>query len=123
MGAAEYLDIATGAAGTLLAGGITATGAAAGSRIAHLFRRGTADEQSTVVALIGDPVASYEQRIERLAAQIYAHLVTHPDALVEFATLATAGSSTYNQQNTGSGTFIGRDHVGDLTINHHGTSR
>ncbi|MCJ0873307.1 hypothetical protein [Streptomyces sp. AP-93] len=51
------------------------------------------------------------------------HLDAHPEAIPEFKALTMEGTTVYNQQNTGSGLFIGGDNHGGLTINHGGLAR
>lgn len=119
----EIMAVATGAAGTLVAAGVTGSAQAVRARIFALLRRGSAEEQDAVVAIAEDATGLTEaEKIEALAVRIAAHVMAHPDALPEVEAVAVADSAgtNYHQHNTGSGIFIGRDHVGNLTINHGG---
>lgn len=121
---AELLAIATGAAGTLVASGVAGGALALRERVASLLRRATAGERDAVTEIIENGSGlTASQMIEILASCLADYLVAHPDAIPEFEASARGGVSVYNQHNTGTGVFIGRDHCGDLTINHGGESR
>ncbi|MFB6948680.1 hypothetical protein ACFCXP_03495 [Streptomyces niveus] len=79
------------------------------------------DEVTEIVENGSDLTAS--QMIEILASRLAEYLVTHPDAIPDFEASVRGRGITFNQHNTGSGVFIGRDHFGDLKINHGGESR
>ncbi|GGP36402.1 hypothetical protein [Streptomyces abikoensis] len=122
---AEIMTVATGAAGTLVAAGVSGGAHALRARIVALFRHGTSEEQAAALAVVEQEAGLTEgERIEALATRIAAYLVAHPDAIPEVkAVAADFKATTYYQHNTGSGIFIGRDHVGDLTINHGGSAQ
>ncbi|MFB6847922.1 hypothetical protein ACFCXS_24120 [Streptomyces sp. NPDC056373] len=122
---AEIMTVASGAAGTLVAAGVTGGAQALRARVVALFRRGTVQEQDAAVAAAESASGRTEtERIEALAALIAAHLVAHPDARPDIeAAAADSNAVIYHQHNTGSGVFVGRDHLGDLTINHGGSTQ
>ncbi|MER6655244.1 hypothetical protein ABT248_32485 [Streptomyces sp. NPDC000971] len=77
-------------------------------------------EQEAMIAVLDDENATPEELTRRLASLIETHLDEYPEASDEFKALALAGSTTYNQTNSGSGVFIGGDNHGGLTINPRG---
>ncbi|MCX4783071.1 hypothetical protein [Streptomyces sp. NBC_01264] len=116
-------EIAAGSAVALASGAVTGGAAWVGLKVRELVRRGSTAEQDAVIAVFDDRDATSDELVGRLTPLIRVHLDAHPEAIPEFKALTMAGTTLYNQQNTGSGLFIGGDNHGGLTINHGGLAR
>ncbi|MEU6347527.1 hypothetical protein ABZ883_42165 [Streptomyces sp. NPDC046977] len=132
MSETELMAIATGAAGTIAAAMATSGALAIRDRVATLFHRGTAAEQSEALDAVDRDAASLAdgrpvEQVTRLwAVRIASYLAAHPEAVPDATRLAQPprvdASQTWHQHNTGRGTFIGRDVHGGITSNHNGPS-
>ncbi|MCT2589802.1 hypothetical protein LHJ74_07720 [Streptomyces sp. N2-109] len=129
---AELMAVATGAAGTLVAA-IAASGAEKMRlKVAHFFRRANLDQRRAAAQAVNDTAAqltSPTPEAQALAATAWAQLLArylaeHRDAMSEVDELAVPtppASKVWNQSNTGTGTFIGGDVRGGMTLNYGGT--
>lgn len=127
----DLTAVATGAAGTLVAAIATSGAERMRRRVAHFFRRATADRQRAAAQAVDDTAAQLAARspdARALAVSAWARLIEqqltdHRDAAAELDELAVPTSVTskvWNQRNTGAGTFIGGDLYGGATFIHGG---
>ncbi|WP_217554049.1 hypothetical protein [Streptomyces sp. GbtcB6] len=130
---AELMAVATGAAGTLVAAIATSGAEQIRQKVAHFFRRATPDQQRAAAQAVDDTaaaLASPSPEARALAATAWTQLIAryideHRDSMNEVGELAVAAppaSKVWNQHNTGTGTFIGGDVHGGMTVNYGGAS-
>lgn len=130
---ADLMAVATGAAGTLVAAIATSGAEKMRLKVAHFFRGATPDQQRAAAQAVDDTAAQLTSpspealALARTAwAQIIAqYIAEHRDAMSEVDELtvpASLASMVWNQHNTGTGTFIGGDVHGGMTINYGGAS-
>jgi hypothetical protein len=130
---ADLMAVATGAAGTLAAAIATWGAERMRAKVAHFFRRGTPDQQRMAARAVDDTAAQLDSRSPEAQALaviawtrlISQHLTEHSDAIHEVDELAVPtplALKVWNQHNTGTGTFIGGEVYGGVTLNHGGAS-
>jgi hypothetical protein len=127
----ELLAVATGAAGTIVAA-ITTWGAETMRvRVGHFFHRATPEQQRAAVQAVNETVAQLDSPgadPAAIAATTWTGLIAryvaeYPDALDEvgeLSALTAPVSKVWQQQNTGTGTFIGGDVHGGVVFNNGG---
>lgn len=126
---AAAIAVATGAASNLVAYLLQGQSDALRTRLSAIFRRGTAQQQSDALRTLDEDAAALAQRTvahaditARWTGLLAALLAVCPDARADIEALASAGPSgakTVNigsQHNHGSGTFIGGDNHGGITV-------
>ncbi|MGW2342727.1 hypothetical protein [Streptomyces sp. NPDC001661] len=130
---AELVAVATGAAGTLVAAIATSGAQATKAQVMRFFRHGTPGQQRAAIQEIDDTTArlgssatdAHGQSVRAWAELITQYVIEHREAVDEIGELTEAGERgtvrVWNQHNTGSGTFIGGDVHGGLTLHHGGT--
>ncbi|MFB6887727.1 hypothetical protein ACFCX4_00215 [Kitasatospora sp. NPDC056327] len=129
---AEITAVATGAAGTLVAAIATWGAGKMQSTVAHFFRLGTAHQQQAATVAVGTTAAQLSSEdgearaaaTEAWAEAIARYLSEHREAMAEVDGLAQPMPSTsnvWNQRNSGTGTFIGGNVYGGLTLSQDGT--
>ncbi|MBK3532687.1 hypothetical protein JHN61_28905 [Streptomyces sp. MBT67] len=128
---AELMAVATGAAGTLVAAIATSGAEKMRLKVAHFFRLANPDQQRAAAQAVDDTAAqltSPSAEAQELAATVWARLIVqylaeHRGAMSEVDQLAVpapAASKVWNQHNTDTGTFIGGDVHGGMTVNYGG---
>ncbi|MFG3227572.1 hypothetical protein ACGF07_22690 [Kitasatospora sp. NPDC048194] len=124
---AEVTAVATGAAGTLVAAIATWGAGKMQVAVGHFFRRGTPQEQRAAMEAVNATAAELSSGGDGARAAAAAawtevlaqYLSDHRDLLGEVDGLGRPGSavsSVWNQHNTGTGTFVGGNVYGGLTI-------
>ncbi|MES9588715.1 hypothetical protein ABWK57_07585 [Streptomyces sp. NPDC094045] len=121
--------VATGAASNVVAYLLQGRADALRTRLGAVFQRGTAEQRSNALqALEDDSVALAQHTVTEAEATVRwtgfltAFLAAYPDARAELETLASAAppvARTVNigsQHNNGSGTFIGGDNHGGVSV-------
>lgn len=123
------VQIATGAAGNIIAFALQGRVDALRVQVARLFRHGTEQEQSVVLRTLEDDTFALTQRGEsttdltaRWTGLLLSYLSAHPEARGDVEVFASASviKKTMNigvQHNHGSGPFIGGDNYGNMTFN------
>jgi hypothetical protein len=130
---AELMAVATGAAGTLVASIATWGAEEARAKVAHFFRLADSDQQDDAARAVNETAASLRQPdagAHAAAVSVWIRLIAryladHREAVTEIDELVALGpsvSKVWNQHNTGTGTFIGGDVHGGMTLNHGGAS-
>ncbi|WP_318202262.1 hypothetical protein [Streptomyces sp. SCL15-4] len=128
---AELTAVATGAAATLVAAIATSGAEQIRQKVAHFFRRADPDQQRSAVQAVDDTaaaLASSSPEAHELAATVWMQLIAryldeHRDAMGEVGDLGVVtplASKVWNQYNTGTGTFIGGDVHGGMTVHYGG---
>jgi hypothetical protein len=123
---AELLTVATGAAGTLVAAIATWGAEEARAKVAHFFHRDTAQRdvavravEETAARLQRPDAAAHAGAVSLWVGLIAPYLAQHREAMSELDELATStrpGAQVWNQNNHGSGTFIGGSVHGPVTL-------
>lgn len=124
------IAVATGAASNVVTYLLQGRVDALRTRLSAAFRRGTEEQQSNALrsldedsAALAAHTATQADVAARWTGFLTAFLVAYPDSRAEIEALATAepsGTKTVNigsQHNHGSGTFIGGDNHGGITVN------
>ncbi|MFE2727730.1 hypothetical protein [Kitasatospora sp. NPDC059327] len=117
--------VATGAAGNVIAHLLTGRADALRTRVAAVFRRGTAQQRTeALTALEHDRAALAERRESETAVaarwtdRFLTQLDAHPEARGDVEALAAGSPSRVigAQHNHGSGVFVGGDNHGGITV-------
>jgi hypothetical protein len=123
-------EIATGAAGNIIAYMLNGRVDALRAQVARVFRHGTHQEQAAALHAVEDDTAALAQQeasqadlTARWANLLLSYLTAHPEARKDVETLAfpqvvNKTTNIGSQHNHGSGIFIGGDNYG--TINPRG---
>ncbi|MDX2693720.1 hypothetical protein PV416_09955 [Streptomyces ipomoeae] len=122
------IAVATGAAGNVAAYLLQGQVDALRTRLSAIFRHGTEQQQSNALRTLDEDAAALAQQTtaptditSRWTGHLTAFLAAYPEAREDVEALASAAPSTKtvnigSQHNHGSGTFIGGDNHGGITI-------
>ncbi|MFE7043103.1 hypothetical protein ACFU9X_27790 [Streptomyces atratus] len=121
--------VATGAASNVVAYLLQGRAEALHARLSAVFQRGTAEQRSDAFQALEDDsialaqhTATEAEATARWTGFLTAYLAAHPDARTDLEALASAAppaTRTVNigsQHNHGSGTFVGGDNHGGITV-------
>jgi hypothetical protein len=121
-------EIATGAAGNIIAYMLNGRVDALSAQVARIFRHGTEQERTAVLRTLDDDAialaqqgASKTELTERWTSLLLSYLTAHPEARGDIEAFSSASviNKTVNigsQHNHGSGPFIGGDNYGNMTF-------
>jgi len=120
--------VATGAAGNIIAYMLSGQVDALRAQVARIFRHGTEQDQAIAMRALDDDAAALAQPgtsesavTERWTGLLLSYLAAHPEARSDVEALASSSVSggvqnIGSQHNHGSGTFIGGDNYGSITV-------
>jgi hypothetical protein len=123
------IQIATGAAGNIVAYMLNGPVDALRAQVTRLFRHGTEQERSTALRTLEDDAAALTQQrasepdlTERWSNLLLSYLTAHPEArgdIEAFASSSVVNNTTNvgSQHHHGSGPNIGRDNYGNMSFN------